>query len=403
MKPHRYSLYRKARRIRLALFFILVGWTIVEVLHIKYSLVRESQPRHVTLGSEKIYIAGLHWNSEQILREAWIAAVVDLANAIGRDNVFVSIQESGSWDDTKGALILMDQLLAENEIPRRIVLDNTTHLDEITKPLSSQGWIETPIGTTELRRIPYLAKLRNVVMEPLYEQNSAGIIYDKILFLNDVIFTTSDIQRLLSTRGGNYAATCALDFSKPPNFYDTFALRDSEGHDMLMQSWPYFRSRASRQALKGSQPVPVTSCWNGVVAMDATPFYQNPPLRFRGISDSLAKSHLEGSECCLIHADNPLSREKGVWLNPNVRVGYSSAAYLAVNPEKCSWLSSFTIGNGLWKNRFMRWLTTPWFKENIVWTRLWKWEKQSQENRERGPFCLINEMQVLTENGWAHR
>lgn len=137
--------------------------------------------------------------------------------------------------------------------------------------------------------------------------------------------------------------------------------------------------------------------------MNAAPFYQHPPLKFRGISDSLAKSHLEGSECCLIHADNPLSREKGVWLNPNVRVGYNAPAYSAVNPMENSWLSSFTIASGLWKNRILRWFTTPWFKENIVWTRLWKWEKQSGGNMESGPFCLINEMQVLTENGWAHR
>lgn len=194
MKPYRYSLYRQARRVRLALFFILVGWTLVEVLHIKYVHVQESQFQELTLGSERIYIAGLHWNSEQILREAWIAAVVDLANAIGRDNVFVSIQESGSWDDTKGALILLDQLLEENNIPRRIVLDHTTHLDEVTKPHAGQGWIKTPIGTTELRRIPYLARLRNVAMEPLYDQESAGIMYDKVLFLNDVVFTVSQYE-----------------------------------------------------------------------------------------------------------------------------------------------------------------------------------------------------------------
>ncbi|KNG82967.1 putative polysaccharide export protein (CAP59) [Aspergillus nomiae NRRL 13137] len=403
MKAYLSCVYRRTRRLRLALSLVIVAWTLVEVLHIKYTLVQQSQPEPVTLGNEKIYITGLHWNSEQILREAWIAAVVDLANAIGRDKVFVSVQESGSWDDTKGALLLLDQQLAEHGIPRRILMDHTTHIDEISKSPTDEGWIETPIGTTELRRIPYLAKLRNVAMEPLYELRSEGIIYDKILFLNDVVFTTHDIHKLLSTRGGNYAATCSLDFSKPPNFYDTFALRDAEGHDMLMQSWPYFRSRASRQAMKDSQPVPVTSCWNGVVAMNAAPFYQHSPLKFRGISDSLARSHLEGSECCLIHADNPLSREKGVWLNPNVRVGYNSPAYLAVNPVENSWLSSFSIASGVWKNRLLRWFTTPWFKENIVWMRLWKWEKLSGRNIEPGPFCLVNEMQVLTENGWAHR
>ncbi|KAE8376934.1 cryptococcal mannosyltransferase 1-domain-containing protein [Aspergillus bertholletiae] len=403
MKAYLYCLYRKTRRLRLALFLIVIAWTLVEVLHIKYVLVQRSQPELIALGSERIYITGLHWNSEQILREAWIEAVVNLARAIGRAHVFVSIQESGSWDNTKGALQLLDQQLAENDIPSRILMDNTTHLDEISKPPTGQGWIETPMGTTELRRIPYLAKLRNVVMEPLYEQQKDGIVYDKILFLNDVVFTTPDIEELLSTRGGNYAAACSLDFSKPPNFYDTFALRDAEGHDMAMQSWPYFRSRASRQAMKESQPVPVTSCWNGVVAMDAAPFYQRSPLKFRAISDSLAKSHLEGSECCLIHADNPLSREKGVWLNPNVRVGYNSLAYAAVNPVRSPWLSGCAIASGVWKNRLIRWVSTPWFKENVVWRRLWKWERQLKENREPGSFCLIDEMQVLTENGWAHR
>ena len=30
---------------------------------------------------------------------------------------------------------------------------------------------------------------------------------------------------------------------------------------------------------------------------------------------------MEGRECCLIHCDNPVL-DKGVWLNPNVRVAY---------------------------------------------------------------------------------
>jgi hypothetical protein len=54
-----------------------------------------------------------------------------------------------------------------------------------------------------------------------------------------------------------------------------------------------------------------------MVVFDAAPFYGGPgddghikaPLRFRGISDSLAKYHLEASECCLIHFDNPLTRK----------------------------------------------------------------------------------------------
>ncbi|KAK2855668.1 hypothetical protein FQN49_004966, partial [Arthroderma sp. PD_2] len=316
MRLHRYF-YRRTPRLPVAALIVAVVWSVTEALWVQRALIHQFDSEPGLLGGEKIYITGIHWNNEKILREAWIPALVELANAIGRDNVFVSLQESGSWDDSKGQLRHLDALLAENDIPRRIILDDTTHLDEISKPPTSNGWIETSIGKTELRRIPYLAKLRNTVMEPLYEKKKEGVVYDKILFLNDVVFNTLDIRRLLSTRGGNYAAACSLDFSKPPNFYDTFALRDSEGHDHLMQTWPYFRSRASRQALKYSQPIPVKSCWNGAVVMDSSPFYQDPPLKFRGISDGIAKMHLEGSECCLVHADNPLSKQMGVWLNPN--------------------------------------------------------------------------------------
>jgi hypothetical protein len=138
--------------------------------------------------------------------------------------------------------------------------------------------------------------------------------------------------------------------------------------------------------------------------MDAAPFYNSStgsPLRFRGIPDSLALSHLEGSECCLIHVDNPLSRSNGVWLNPNVRVGYNSLAYDAVHSTDC-WLSSYDILRGLWKNRLRRWITTPWLKSLVVSRRVRAWEAVHRDVKESGTFCLINEMQVLVANGWAH-
>lgn len=73
-----------------------------------------------------------------------------------------------------------------------------------------------------------------------------------------------DVIRLLDTNDGVYAAACSLDFSKPPLYYDTFALRDSNGDEHVMQKWPYFRSAASRNALLALSPVPVKSCWNGM-------------------------------------------------------------------------------------------------------------------------------------------
>ena len=68
---------------------------------------------------------------------------------------------------------------------------------------------------------------------------------------------------LLDTNGGSYAAACSLDFMHPPAYYDTFALRDSEGHEPVTATFPYFRSRVSRNAMIAGKPVPVQSCWNG--------------------------------------------------------------------------------------------------------------------------------------------
>jgi hypothetical protein len=137
--------------------------------------------------------------------------------------------------------------------------------------------------------------------------------------------------------------------------------------------------------------------------MPAHPFMSTgQQLQFRAISDSLAAHHLEASECCLIHADNPLTQPLGVFLNPRVRVGYNRDAYVATHPRG-SWLSAWQIISGLWGNRVRRLLYRTNFRDRVVRGRLRKWRAEDETNNvEPGTFCLINEMQVLVENGWAH-
>ncbi|KAH1515128.1 hypothetical protein KXX29_000456 [Aspergillus fumigatus] len=377
-------------------------WTVLEVLVIyrRVSAAEAIKP-HMPQKPERIYIASMHWNNEEILRSHWNDAIVQLAKTWGTENVFVSVYESGSWDDTKGALRDLDVELDRLGVRRNITLSDTTHQDEISVSPLSEGWIDTPRGRKELRRIPYLARLRNLTLRPLEDLERQGIAFDKILFLNDVVFTVDDVIELLNTNEGVYAAACSIDYSRPPLYYDTFALRDSYGDEHVMQTWPYFRSTVSRHALFNMSPVPAKSCWNGMVAMPIEPFVSATPLRFRGIPDSLAVFHLEGSECCLIHADNPLSGHQGVYLNPKVRVGYNGPAYEAVHPAG-SWLSPQYIALALWENRFRRWATTSLFKKFVVRRRLAQWKALSSGRHEPGEFCLINEMQVLVANGWAH-
>jgi len=128
------------------------------------------------------------------MRSHWNSAVVNLIKALGPENVYVSIYESGSWDDSKGALRDLDTELAHLGVRKTIVLDETTHLDEIQKEPAASGWIDTPRGKKELRRIPYLAKLRNLSIKPLEQLQSSGEHFDKVLFLNDVIFTVRRVD-----------------------------------------------------------------------------------------------------------------------------------------------------------------------------------------------------------------
>jgi hypothetical protein len=146
---------------------LLIAWTFLETLYIRWAQVQASVVEPRALGDEKVYIASIHWNNEKILRSHWIPAVLELVKEIGKENVYVSVQESGSWDDSKGALRELDSKLEELGVQKKIVLDATTHADEIAKTPGKEGWIYTPRvgeGEKDLRRIPYLARLRNEVM-----------------------------------------------------------------------------------------------------------------------------------------------------------------------------------------------------------------------------------------------
>lgn len=200
-----------------------------------------------------------------------------------------------------------------------------------------------------------------------------------------------------------------MDFSKPPQFYDTFALRDISGEGAATQTWPFFLAAASRNAMITNTPVPVKSCWNGIVVFQAEPFYGDRALSFRGIPDSLSLHHLEGSECCLIHADNRLTPMHGVWLNPNVRVSYNPESDKVVRAETGLWPTKKEKFVGIWMNRWARLVGVipRYIQQYRVDKRikLWGHETRKEAHAEipkRWSHCLINEMQVLVQNGWKH-
>ena len=183
--------FRRSSRTRLFRAFALV---LVIALSIDFfSLASARRRSHVSkpsraLQGQRVFIASIHWNNEAILRSHWNQAVINVVKHFGSNNVHVSVLESGSWDDSKGALKLLDEELGELAVGRTITLDKTTHADEIAAAPSSDGWIDTTRGKKELRRIPYLSRLRNRSLEPLDKLADKGIKFDRILFLNDVVF-----------------------------------------------------------------------------------------------------------------------------------------------------------------------------------------------------------------------
>ncbi|KAB5580844.1 polysaccharide export protein [Coniochaeta sp. 2T2.1] len=363
--------YRRQILTVLGFFLILDAFLLISDRPPSYTTRPLATPGQVAANSS-VFIVSVHRNTEEILRSAWNDAVLNLVSYLGAANVHFVAVESGSQDKTKEALMDLKGKLDGAGVSNTISLGMTVweQLDELENRPDPRrerepGWIwDKEEGHYDLRRIPYLAKVRNQAMEPLKTLEKQGRTFDKVLWLNDIVFDVEDYVTLLNTHDGRYAAACSMDFKLYPYYYDTFALRDDRGMKTASYHWPWFISPTARQFARKGEPVRVESCWNGMVLFDSTPFYANPPLQFRGIDDSLADLHLEGSECCLIHADNVLSRDpdKGVWLNPNVRV---------------------TIQQRLSK---------------------WRSETPTEElsRTEVGVACLINEMQIMWQNGWKH-
>lgn len=163
-----------------------------------------------------------------------------------------------------------------------------------------------------------VVEARNKALEPLGELAEEGINFDIVLWIDEgVAFRPQDVTALLNTNNGEFAAACTMPVSNSP---DILALRDNQGHRPASPSWPWFYSPKSRAAALEWSSIPVFSCWGGIVALDAAPFYTEPLLRFRTIDGSLEKHRLGADERCFFHANNFLAAEKGVWINPNIQV-----------------------------------------------------------------------------------
>jgi Cryptococcal mannosyltransferase 1 len=106
--------FRRMSRLRLKLFLAFCAFAnFLEIFCLRWSFLSSldsSLAPH--FGPQRIFIASTHWNNEAIIRSHWNTAILELVREIGVKNIYISIYESGSWDDTKGALRELKSLRA---------------------------------------------------------------------------------------------------------------------------------------------------------------------------------------------------------------------------------------------------------------------------------------------------
>lgn len=294
---------------------------------------------------ERVYIASILYDpGGHIIEGSYGRSILKLIELLGPQNTFLSIYQSDSGISGGEAL---------KKFESKIQCDHLL-LAEETLPLNNMEVLLLPDGGLGVKRIAYLAAARNRALEPL--RTMAGLPYDKILYLNDVIFDPIDAAQLLFSTNmqldgrAQYRAACGMDFIDVFKYYDTFATRDAEGYSLGLPFFPWFSGEGNEQSrqdvFQQKDHIHVKSCWGGIVVFDAAPFQQvsktdmtqGDTLGFRSYPDL----GWEASECCLIHADllqaravtDPSEPIGGVYLNPYVRVAYSQSTFSLLGAAK---------------------------------------------------------------------
>nr|POE59367.1 hypothetical protein CFP56_24636 [Quercus suber] len=312
----------------------------------RYNILRQqialdpTRSGRANLHNETIFIAAsLSDPAGRLVAGDWGRAVSRLIDILGPENVHLSIYENDADPEARAALQIFGEGLKCNS---SVVEEKLDH--------SQLTHVSTSDGQSRLKRIAFLAEVRNRALRPLEDEGSTAsqTRFDKLLYVNDVVFDPVDAANLLfstnvdeTTGKTQYHAACALDFIDPIKFYDTFATRDLEGFNIGVPFFPWFTTAGAgasrRDVLAQKDGVRVKSCWGGMVAFEAQWFQSStsstskmpqesvPPLRFRAENDTF----WDASECCLVHADLAMlaptdDGESAILMNPYVRVAYSA-------------------------------------------------------------------------------
>ncbi|KAI9653631.1 MAG: hypothetical protein M1821_006978 [Bathelium mastoideum] len=306
-----------------------------------------SIPGRANPSNEKVFIATtIYEPTGELTGGAWGDALLKLIDLLGPEHVFLSLYENDPTPSAAASLDVFQQRVQCNASVKAEHVD----IKELPK-------VTLPSGEERVRRIAFLAEVRNRALLPLDDRASPAsqITFDKLLYLNDVIFDPTDAAQLLfstnaeATGQADYRAACAVDFINPFKFYDTYATRDLEGYPIGLPFFPWFSSNGDagsrHDVLAQKDAVRVRSCWGGMVAFDAK-WFQQPQQHSASLFSTATSSNTkplrftydhelywDSSECCLIHARlqtfSPIlpSDDTGIYINPYVRVSYDETTF----------------------------------------------------------------------------
>jgi alpha-1,3-mannosyltransferase len=155
---------------------------------------RESIRRDLQEQQHKYFFAINLYNSFDVIPDIF-ATLFRTASVLGYHNVFVSIYENGSNDQTKALLRIFDALA--RTVGLRVIIRTS---------MRTRGAFN--------HRIEYLAEVRNAAMVPLHElRDNENEVFDSIVFMNDILPCVDDLLELIwQSRRQNAGITCAADY-----------------------------------------------------------------------------------------------------------------------------------------------------------------------------------------------
>ena len=155
---------------------------------------KEKMKRDLQAQQHKYFFAINLFNSFDVIPDLF-ATFFRVGAVVGYHNVFVSIYENGSNDQTKALLQIFDALA--RTVGLRVMISTS---------MRTRGHF--------VHRIEYLADVRNAAMVPLHElRDSSNEVFDSIIFMNDILPCVDDLLELIwQSRKQNAGITCAADY-----------------------------------------------------------------------------------------------------------------------------------------------------------------------------------------------